>query len=222
MRDNTTLLYLSDMEGDRAAARSRMDREIVNILSEHAPTPGRTPSARSGPARLNAGPVARTGGVRRAFSNTISAGGRSLAQYRSPSAQSQPAPAPTVRVTEQDVQAAVASLEETWTVEQERLAKYLRRNNCLVRGLSLEDTTAVSGAADEDRTPADGSPTRPPTAGTLATALRNATLDQTPTAELDRQLAAPALAYVAGASGGDEEAVVDGEGDEGLAIRARG
>ena len=198
VRDNHTLLYLSDMDQDRAASRSKVDREITSLLSAHAVVPKATSTHGSsgGSAHTSSGSSGQPqrSGVRRALSGAVSAGSRSLAMHRSASAADKhPAPpVPPLRVTEQDVQAAVASLEDSWTAEKQRLSRFLQRNYRLAHGVPLEEPEAGGGGGGA-AAPARGSPPRPPTAGSLATALRNATLDQTPTAELDRQLGAPVL-----------------------------
>ena len=120
--------------------------------------------------------------------------GRTFSMHRSASAvekraaqQLQHHPLPALRVTEQDVQAAVASLEEQWTAEKERLHGYLQRNYNLQHGLPLSDD-AVDGVDGKLDDIDDAQET-----ACLVTALRDAALDQTPKAELDRQLGAPVL-----------------------------
>ena len=100
------------------------------------------------------------------------AGGRSIS-YRATDKPSAP-----IGYTEQDMQAAVGSLVQKWDFEVERLQSYLRRNYCLAHGLPVGETPAIPHAGDD----------RPPTGGSLATALRDARRDRTPTAEVDLQL----------------------------------
>ena len=165
MMENRSLIYLPAMMKDRAWSRSKVDREINNLLSP-------TGSSSSVPARNS---------VRRAISNSLP-GARSARILDKPQPQS--------KVSEQDVRAAVSSLEEMWEGEIDRLAGYLARNYSLASGMPLND---ISNAQEDQ-----GS--RPTTAGTLATAIKNAMLDRTPTAELDRQLGDMSLSESSGSS----------------------
>ena len=153
VKSNNTLLHLSEMTGDRAWSRSKVDREVSTLLSS-APIHQSTSTKST---------------VRRAF-------GGAIPNSRSFSSRSFDKHAPAGGVTEQDVQAAVASLDQTWTAEKERLQSYLKRNYCLATDTPLHEWSQAS------------SNSRPVTAASLATALKNASLDRTPTAELDRQL----------------------------------
>ena len=236
VRDNMTLQYLSEMEGDRAASRTKVDREVTSILSarnltssalgnDGVPTKSSSPLASGVGGSIGSSHAPRSGGVRRALSGAVTAGGRSLNLHRAASAgnRSHHPPIPALRVTEQDVQAAVASLEDSWTAEKQRLYAYLRRNYCLANDIPLDDQSAPDASSGvtygtSSGTGRGGSPDRPPTAGSLATALRQATLDQTPTMELDRQLGTVALHQ----DPSDGDAAVPAspveDGDEGLVM----
>ncbi|KAA6407185.1 MAG: hypothetical protein FRX48_08987 [Lasallia pustulata] len=77
--------------------------------------------------------------------------------------------------TEQDVQAAVRSLSERWDYEVVRLQGLMARNYKIRNGIPLD----LMDSNDEDR---------PGTAASLSTALQAASLDRTPTLEMDVQL----------------------------------
>jgi len=100
--------------------------------------------------------------------------------------------------TEQDLAAAVNKLDEQWEAEVTRLHTYLHRNACLTQGLFPADGPEVDGKPAREMTAedagyflppiAENGNSRPQTAGSLAAALVKASLDRTPTAELNRQL----------------------------------
>ena len=153
VRDNTSLCYLPAMDGDQAWSRSKVDREVSVLLASAA-------SHSSTSTRST---------VRRALSGAVSGS-------RSHSSRMHERSLPQPGVTEQDVQAAVASLDQKWIAEIDRLHGYLSRNYCLANGLAQEDL------------PLPSSLSRPATAASLSAALRRAAVDRTPTAELNRQL----------------------------------
>jgi Ran GTPase-activating protein (RanGAP) involved in mRNA processing and transport len=155
VRDNRSLLYLPTMNKDRAWNRTKLDREVTNLLSP-------TGSQSSTSTRSS---------VRRALSNAVPG--------RSSSARSIEKPSQLSNVTEQDVQAAVSSVEQKWEAEIDRLSDYLTRNYNIASKTSFAD--GIDSSA----------PNRPVTVGSLTTALEAAMLDQTPRAELDRQLIIP-------------------------------
>jgi Ran GTPase-activating protein (RanGAP) involved in mRNA processing and transport len=150
-RKNTTILYVPLMDHDRAWSRSKVDREVSTLM-------------RTAPPKS---PTTTKSGVRKSLKATRTFSGRSTEKSTVAAGYS-----------EQDVQAAVESLDQTWDSEVARLQEYLDRNRTLARGLS---------SVDELPTP-EGS--RPPTAGKLASALQHAAMDRTPTLELNRQLQA--------------------------------
>jgi hypothetical protein len=153
MKHNKSLLYLPDMEKDRAWSSQKVDRE-VNSLRDNQP------------------PSSAKATVKRAFGGTL-IGGRTFSS-RTPERSFS-----AVGYTEQDVKAAVASLGRTWDHEVARLHNYLTRNYCLANGLPVPDDVAKT---------APGSWNGSASVHSLSTALKQAGLDHTPTAELDRQL----------------------------------
>ena len=198
VRNNKSLYYLPAMDSDQAWSRSKVDREVSILLASTAsPSPTSTRST-----------------VRRALSGAVS-GTRSYSSRTHEKNLAQPG------VTEQDVQAAVASLDQKWIAENERLQGYLRRNYCLANGVAQEDLPLLPS-----------SPSRPATSASLSAALRRAAVDRTPTAEFNRQLgdsidsaATPTLDVSrdnveSGGPGGDkvDEAYLE-DGDDGLLMK---
>jgi Ran GTPase-activating protein (RanGAP) involved in mRNA processing and transport len=156
MKTNTTVYYLPDMDKDRAWSRQRVDREIESLRdSVTLPTTSST-----------------KGTVRRAFSGAI-IGGRSLAGRGADRS------ANSSGYSEQDIQAAVASLDQRWNAEVARLRRYLRRNYCLAHGLPLDEEATSSPVGPFGIVETDDS---------LSKALELARLDRTPMAEFDLQL----------------------------------
>ncbi|MCJ1292972.1 hypothetical protein MMC34_004525 [Xylographa carneopallida] len=156
LKNNTSLVHLPNMDKDRAWSRQRVDREIDGMRDNSTSTTG--PSTKST--------------VRKAFSGAIR-GGRSF------SGRGAEKPAPMPGYTEQDVQAAVASLDQRWDAQVRRLHGYLRRNYCTAHGLPLPEDDATSPAVESRKGSAgDG----------LAGALMAASLDRTPKMEFDLQL----------------------------------
>ena len=160
---NTALMYLPNMDQDRALARKNIDREIDGMRETCQTIAGKSAK----------GTMKRTVGA-------AIAGGRSF------SSRSNPKTVETPKYTEQDIRAAVGSLVRSWDVQVSRLQNYLKRNYCLANGIPLPEITTSSPRESSDR---------PPTAGSLMTALRDATLDRTPTVELDFQLGEKSAAY---------------------------
>ena len=170
VRDNTTLFYLPAMMKDRAWARSKVDRELTNVLSPTGNTGSPTPS-----------PTSTRSSMKRALSNSLH-GTRSLSSRSIDKSPTQVSP----NVTEKAMRDAVSSLDRTWDEEIDRLAEYLSRNYSLASSLpmpgadsSISNTAAGGGNGTS----------RPPTAGTIMNAIKTAMLENnTPTAEMDRQL----------------------------------
>ena len=156
VKNNTSLHYLPAMDADQAWSRLKVDREITALLASSA----------------SQSPTSTRSTVRRALSGAVS--GSRASSFR---VHEKNLPQPGV--TEQDAQAAIASLDQRWVAEIERLQGYLRRNYCLGHGLTQDDM------------PFPPSPSRPATSASLSTALRRAAVDRTPTAELNRQLDGP-------------------------------
>ena len=165
VKHNTTLLYLPAMMKDRAWARSKVDRELFNVLS---PTGSSTPS-----------PTSTRSSMKRALSNSLG-GSRSLSSRSIDKTSALPT------VTERDMRDAVSSLDRTWDEEIDRLAGYLSRNYSLASGLPMPGgDNSMSG----DTAAAEGDTSRPPTSGTLMDAVKKTMLESnTPQAEIDRQL----------------------------------
>ena len=155
MKDNKTILYLPSMDRDRVWSRRRIDREVDNLRENNSPSQ-----------------MSAKASVRKAISTA-------KMTTRSSSAKYSDRPAAAAGYTEQDVKAAVASLNQRWDFEVMRLQGYLRRNYCLAHGLPTPDEDVGSPASVGERDSRSGS---------LSTALKNAKLDRTPTAELDLQL----------------------------------
>ncbi|MCJ1404685.1 hypothetical protein MMC11_007911 [Xylographa trunciseda] len=156
LRNNTSVLHLPNMDKDRAWSRQRVDREIDGMRDNSYPAAG--PSTKSS--------------VRKAFSGAIHSG-------RSFSGRGTEKPPPMPGYTEQDFQAAVASLDQRWDAQVRRLQGYLRRNYCMAHGLPLPEDDATSPAGENRKGSAGDN---------LAGALMAASLDRTPKTELDLQL----------------------------------
>ncbi|MCJ1394187.1 hypothetical protein MMC18_007065 [Xylographa bjoerkii] len=156
LRNNMSVLHFPNMDKDRAWSRRRIDREIDGMRDNSSSA---------------LGPSTKTS-VRRAFSGAINSG-------RTFSGRGVEKPPPMPGYTEQDVQAAVASLDQRWDAQVRRLQGYLRRNYCMAHGLPLSEDGATSPAGESRKGSAgDG----------LAGALMAASLDRTPKTELDLQL----------------------------------
>ncbi|MCJ1434834.1 hypothetical protein MMC27_004204 [Xylographa pallens] len=156
LKNNTSVFHLPNMDKDRAWSRQRVDREIDGMRDNSSSTTG--PSTKST--------------VRKAFSGAIHSG-------RSFSGRGTEKPGSMPGYTEQDVQAAVASLDQRWDAQVRRLHGYLRRNYCTAHGLPLPEDDATSPAGESRKGSAgDG----------LAGALMAASLDRTPKMEFDLQL----------------------------------
>ena len=148
---NENLLWLAAMNKDRHWNREKIEKEAEDFI--YSSTTATTVSTRSS--------------VRKALSNAVprrSASHRSLEKH-SPS-----------RVTEQDLEAAMARIDDSWDIQVDRLSGYLKRNYDRAQGLNLLDFPS-------------GSESRPSTGmASLKTALAAMSMDQTPRTEHDRQL----------------------------------
>ena len=125
VNDNTSLLYLPNMDKDRAWSRKKVDREVDSLRE-------------SGSSSLPSG-------AKSTMKRTI---GAAMAGGRSISSRGTDKPAVPVGYTEQDMQAAVGSLSHRWDFEVERLQSYLRRNYCLAHGLPVEESPAIPHGGD--------------------------------------------------------------------------
>lgn len=101
--------------------------------------------------------------------------GAAIGSARSVSSRQTEKASPTLGYTEQDVQAAVQSLSERWDYEIARLQDLMLRNYKIANGIPLE----LMDSDNEDRLG---------TSASLSTALQAASLDRTPTMEMDKQL----------------------------------
>jgi Ran GTPase-activating protein (RanGAP) involved in mRNA processing and transport len=143
LQKNTTLLYLPSMDYDRRQSLERVQHEIqaMNIESSN---------------------IASTKGpLRRTLTSAVAKGSRPVVT------QSPTPPA----YTEQDVQAAMTSLNDKWDAEVARLHRYLERNLNVAQGIPTPQ-----GEAEEVVE-------RPATASSLSGLLETVKLDRTPTLE---------------------------------------
>lgn len=191
---NKTLLYLPVMIKDKAWYSARMSREASAALS---PTSSNSPNSTRNQ-------------VRRALSSAVPSAARSASTRsldRSSTVSSTGGGTPNV--TEPDARAILSRLAQSWDKEIDRLTGYLTRNFRLYSGQE------GSGLGDLSNLPS-GSVSRPPTAGTLAAAVKNALMSQgqgTPTGEMERQLEGLEM------EDGREEGLAEGE-NEGFSRRA--
>ena len=163
VKDNKSVLYLPTMDRDRAWSQRRIDREVDNLRENAAPSP-----------------VSARASVKKAINSA------KIISRSSSNRHGDAAPSATTDYTEQDVKAAIASLNQRWDFEVLRLQGYLRRNYCLLHGLPFPDDDFGSPTRSND----GGS-----RSGSLSTALKNARLDRTPTAEMDLQLGLQGVAH---------------------------
>ncbi|KAG8532064.1 uncharacterized protein KY384_003701 [Bacidia gigantensis] len=118
---NETLMYLSDMEIDRAWALRKVDREAESLQD----------SAKAGSGAMSSTKAT----VKRTLGKTLS--GQKADHKRVPSSS----------VPHADLQAALGSLSDQWDKEIARLQEYLARNYSLKEGLPLKSP----GPLDFDR-----------------------------------------------------------------------
>ena len=116
---NTTLLYLPDMDKDRAWSRKKLNRE-VDDLREH----------KGSPSPISKGTVKKIGGMM----------GRTRTSSSGKSGDKSPG---LLKFTEQDMSAALQALDQKWTFEVARLRGYLRRNYCLAHGMPVPEEEPV-------------------------------------------------------------------------------
>lgn len=155
MKVNTSVYHLPNMDRDRGWSRQRVDREVDSLRESVSPTAASSTKST----------------VRRAFSGAMT-GGRSFSGRGLEKSSALPS-----GYTEQDVQAAVASLDHRWDSEVQRLQRYLRRNYCLAHGISLMDESSTSPTLPHSKAATE-----------LVRALEVARMDRTPKAESDLQL----------------------------------
>ncbi|MCJ1445395.1 MAG: hypothetical protein MMC23_005900 [Stictis urceolatum] len=182
IRANKSLLYLPPMAHDRAWSRSKVDKEISAMLqttttTTHNPNPSSTNLA----LKPTPSTSSRTSA---ALKKTLSGGRNALSHSSRVVEKQQPIPG----YTQQDVQAAVSSLDMTWDREFERLQGYLNRNFYIINGLTVDADSEMVGSPDRSRPATSGTLMGGGGGGGLVGALRAAAVDRTPTGELDRQL----------------------------------
>lgn len=190
---NTTLVYMPAMEEGRAAALRRTELQVKYIRDEPA-----SPKRPSAPIAKNAysfGVRRGIANVKRNVNRTTSAytpsfpsfqsSSRSSSSPMSPSSpfsisttpsrtrqnSSSPIPASLTQLTDQDIQAALRLVSESWDRQQYRLQQYLHRNWCILQGIP---TTMEIEEEDFER---------PASVSSLVKVLEKVKYDSTPTAE---------------------------------------
>lgn len=145
---NTTLTYLPDMDKDRIWSRKKLNREVESLREN-----------KGSPSPIPKGTVKKIGGM--------------MGRGRSSSASKSTDKAGLLRFTEQDMSAALRTLDQKWTFEVTRLHGYLRRNYCIAHGMPvpLDEPTELHS----------------PSTGSFAHALQQARIDRTPTLERSLQ-----------------------------------
>jgi len=187
---NTTLVYLPRLEEGRAMALKHTERQVKQIRDE-------VPHASTSPP---ASPVSKgpTFGVRRGLASVKRNVTRSSSAYTPsfpslPSSSSNrhvslplsssplssktrlapssgPVAAPLPQLSEQDIQAALRLVSESWDRQQYRLQQYLDRNWCLLNGIP---TNMEIEEEDFER----------PSSDSLSKVLEKVKIESTPTAE---------------------------------------
>ncbi len=156
LEHNTNLLYLPDMDNDRAWSMKKMIQEFDSL---HEPTSSSPSTSTKSTMRKTLG-AAMTG--QRSFSSRSTERQTPMPGY----------------ATEKETKAAIASLTQKWDREVARLHVYLERNHNIAQGLPISGLD-LDILADKDR---------PASAESLATAIRNISMNTTPTCEADLQL----------------------------------
>ncbi|KAI9878748.1 MAG: hypothetical protein M1830_010654 [Pleopsidium flavum] len=160
LQQNHTLLHLPSMDRDRADSLQTVQREIENIRNDS-----------SAHHHTSATSLTAKQSVRRTLGAAM--GG-------SKSSTRPPVNTALTAYTEQDVLAAVGSLNERWDREARRLEGYLIRNYNLAHGVFPDGEGGKREGDNDDE--------RPATAESLGTMLRRARLDGTPTLEREVRL----------------------------------
>jgi len=158
LQQNHSLLHLPSMDRDRAESLHTVQREIENIRNH--------PSSHHTPASITGRPSVR---------RTLGA-----AMGGNKSSTRPPVNTALTAYTEQDVLAAVGSLNERWDREARRLEGYLIRNYNLAHGIEEGERGGEGEEGVDDE--------RPGTAESSGTMLRRARLDGTPTMEREVRL----------------------------------
>lgn len=164
LKQNFTLLYLSDMTQDRSRSLNRVIREIENSREANSIINMNIPGKAT---------VKRTMGA-------VMTGQRSSSR-----AMGIPRPTPVSSIPAKDAQAVVETLASNWDQEVALLQDYLSRNYDLVHGVPYEELGATSSAVAEKDFD------RLTTADTSITAVATTSMGATPTGEADLQLGGP-------------------------------
>ncbi|CAD0090461.1 unnamed protein product [Aureobasidium vineae] len=141
---NTTLVYMPYMDESRLAALKQTETQVKQIRDEVPATT--SPLKPSVPAPLSKQPP-------------------------SSSVAGSPITAPSASLTDQDIQAALRLVTESWDRQQYRLQQYLERNCCILHGVPT--SMEIEEEAFERAT----------SVGTLSQLIEKVKLDSTPTAE---------------------------------------
>lgn len=150
LEKNHTLLYLSPLNHDRERSMDKVRREIEAMDRSEAP---KAPKTGGGP-------------IKKSLTGALSGRAHRHGHRHSSSVSS------ATSYTDQDVAAALQTLEDKWNHQVARMQKYLFRNYCRAQGLP----------SDGDTTQGGWSP-RPGTADSLTKVLERVKLDRTPTVE---------------------------------------
>ncbi|KAK5271869.1 hypothetical protein LTR99_000972 [Exophiala xenobiotica] len=147
LEKNHTLLFMSSMDHDRAKSIEKIRREIESM--------DRVESSK---------PPKGTGTIKKTLTGLSGKAHRHGHRHSSSLSSN-------TSFTDQDVAAAIATLEEKWNVQVARLQKYLFRNHCLSEGIPWEDETAGDSSHQPSTGPGDS----------MAQILQRVHLDKTPT-----------------------------------------
>ncbi|GAB7347841.1 hypothetical protein MBLNU459_g5375t1 [Dothideomycetes sp. NU459] len=198
---NTTLIYLPSMDEGRAAALKHTEAEVKHIRDEPPMSPSKSPSSPAGKTTHF--------GVRKGFANVKKNVNRTASAYTpsfpsfpssnrststpTPTAShsfqssaktklhtSSPISAPLTQLSDQDIQAALRLVAESWDRQQYRLQQYLHRNWCILQGIP----TAMEIEEEEFE--------RPSSIGSLSKLIEKVKLESTPTVERDLDFGAGA------------------------------
>lgn len=223
---NTTLVYLPMMDEGRAAALRQTESQVKSIRDDTRPlSPNKASKASAAPAQKTSSPFGMRKGfstVKKSVNRTASAYTPSFpslqASQKSSStpshtasqrkssvssgktklSPSSPVAAPLLQLSDQDIQAALRLVAESWDRQQYRLQQYLQRNICILQGIP----TAMQ-IEEEDFE-------RPMSVGSFSKLLEKVKVDSTPTAEKELDFGdVPAMAW----TGNQREGSVHSTGD---------